>query len=48
MDREAAIARELFQHTAARRRLFTFAAGMFVKFMFQHTAARRRLASEIN
>ena len=34
-----------FQHTAARRRLLTFAKIVFFILMFQHTAARRRLHS---
>ena len=33
----------MFQHTAARRRLFFLTSLLFFLYLFQHTAARRRL-----
>ena len=37
---------DLFQHTAARRRLGGTVCARFSQSMFQHTAARRRLGAQ--
>ena len=39
------VKKEMFQHTAARRRLADSLLFFIFKLMFQHTAARRRLES---